>query len=87
MMSEMMKRREQDYCPAFPITVIQLGLGNTDVALDWLERGGRAEPGFYMPSVDPVYDAVRSQPPIQGGDAAGTSSGLNATVNRESWRR
>ena len=63
MVSEMMKRREQDYYPAFPIAVIQLGLGNTDVALDWLERAtDERNLGFYMPSVDPVYDAVRSHP-------------------------
>ena len=40
-----------------------MGLGNTEAALDWLERAvGERHTGFYLPSVDPIYNRVRSLP-------------------------
>jgi len=63
LMQDLMSRRERGYYPAFPIGQIELGLGNTDAALDWLERAvGERNTGFYFPSVDPIYDRVRSLP-------------------------
>jgi eukaryotic-like serine/threonine-protein kinase len=62
-LSDMMKRRERAYYPAFSIAVVHLGLGNTEAALDWLERAADERClGFYMPSVDPTYDSVRAHP-------------------------
>jgi Flp pilus assembly protein TadD len=62
-LARMVKRRADGYYPAFAISEVQLGLGNTDVALEWLERAADDHHmGFYMPSVDPIYDAVRSHP-------------------------
>ena len=63
MMQDLLSRREKGYYPALPIAQIELGLGNTDAALDWLERAvDERLTGFYMPSVDPIYDAVRTHP-------------------------
>jgi tetratricopeptide (TPR) repeat protein len=63
MRQDLLGRREKGYYPAFPIAQIELGLGNTDAALDWLERAaGERHTGFYLPSVDPIYDTLRSQP-------------------------
>jgi Tfp pilus assembly protein PilF len=56
-------RRDAGYYPAFAIAIVELGLGRTDAALDWLERAAdERHLGFYMPSVDPVYDRVRAHP-------------------------
>ena len=58
-----MARRTKGYYPAFPIAEIHLGLGRTDAALEWLERAAdERHLGFYLPSVDPVYDALRPHP-------------------------
>jgi tetratricopeptide (TPR) repeat protein len=63
MEQDLLRRREKGYYPAFPIAEIELGLGNTDSALDWLERAvGERHTGFYAPSVDPIYDSLRSVP-------------------------
>jgi tetratricopeptide (TPR) repeat protein len=59
--ADLIARRAKGYYPAFPIAVIEMGLGHHDSALDWLERGAAEHNmGFYLPSVDPVYDPVRS---------------------------
>jgi tetratricopeptide (TPR) repeat protein len=62
-LGRMLKRRADGYYPAFAISEIHLGLGNTDAALEWLERAADdRHMGFYLPSVDPLYDSVRSHP-------------------------
>jgi hypothetical protein len=56
-------RRAGGYYPAFAIGLIDLGLGNTDAALTWLEHALEERSlSFYLPSVDSSYDAVRSHP-------------------------
>ena len=56
-------RRSKGYYPAFPIAAIETGLGNADSALSWLERAAdERNLGFLMPSVDPSFDRLRSQP-------------------------
>jgi serine/threonine-protein kinase len=60
---DLLGRREKGYYPAFPIAEIEMGFDHTDAALDWLERAvGERHTGFYMPSVDPIYDRVRALP-------------------------
>ena len=60
---ELVSRRQKGYYPAFPIAQIELGLGNADKALEWLERAvDERHTGFYLPSVDPVWNAIRSTP-------------------------
>jgi hypothetical protein len=47
----------------FPIAVIELGLGDVEAAMGWLERAADEHNlGFYLPSVDPNFDAVRGHP-------------------------
>jgi tetratricopeptide (TPR) repeat protein len=63
MRDDLIARRGRGYYPAFPIAEIEVGLGNTDSALDWLERAvDERNTGFYFPSVDPVWDAIRPTP-------------------------
>jgi serine/threonine-protein kinase len=63
MRDELIRRRTAGYFQAFPIAVIELGLGNIESAMDWLERAAdERNLGFYLPSVDPNYDAVRAHP-------------------------
>jgi tetratricopeptide (TPR) repeat protein len=66
MFTELVHKREAGYYPAFALAEIQLGLGNAETAIDWLERGAdERNLGYYLPSVDPVYDPIRSQPRFQ----------------------
>ena len=59
----LIQRRGVGYFPAFPIATIELGLGNTEEAMGWLERAADEHNlGFYLPSVDPNFDAVRQHP-------------------------
>jgi tetratricopeptide (TPR) repeat protein len=57
---ELIGRRSKGYYPAFPIALIEMGLGNTKAALDQLEFAvGERHTGFYPPSVEPIWNAVR----------------------------
>ena len=63
MLSALLRKREAGAYPAFPIALIQMGLGRTDATLDWLERAGdERHMGYYLPSIDPIYDPLRSNP-------------------------
>ena len=61
--ADLIARRTTGYYPAFPIGLIELGLGNLESAMDWLERAVEERSvSFYLPSVDPSYDVVRAHP-------------------------
>ena len=63
LLQELKARRDRGYYPAFPIAEIELALGNSVAALDWLERAvEERHTGFYLPSVDPVWNAIRATP-------------------------
>ena len=63
LLQEMYSRRSRGYYPAFPIAAIELGLGRTDIALDFFERAVEERvTGFYFPSVDPIWNAFRDTP-------------------------
>ena len=63
MLAAMIGRRSEGFYPAFPIAQIHLGLGRHEEALDWIERAAtERHVGYYMPSVDPFYDAIRTHP-------------------------
>ena len=50
MLAEMMRQRETGYFPAFAIAEVELGLGNVDAALEWLNRAAEERNlGFYLP--------------------------------------
>jgi tetratricopeptide (TPR) repeat protein len=66
MASDLRRKREAGYYPAFAIAEIELGIGDTSAALDWLERAAdERNIGYYFPSVDPIYEPLRSQPRFQ----------------------
>jgi serine/threonine-protein kinase len=63
LLQEMYSRRSRGYYPAFPIAAIELGLGRTETALDFFERAVEERvTGFYFPSVDPIWNAIRDTP-------------------------
>jgi tetratricopeptide (TPR) repeat protein len=63
LLQELKSRRDRDYYPAFPIAEIELGLGHTNAALDWFERAvDERHTGWYSPSVDPIWNAIRDTP-------------------------
>ena len=63
LLQELHSRRSRGYYPAFPIAEIELALGRPDAALDWFERAvDERLTGFYFPSVDPIWDAIRATP-------------------------
>jgi tetratricopeptide (TPR) repeat protein len=62
-LTELMKARGAGFYPAFPIAAIHLGLGRTDMAIEWLDRAAdERQAGYYFPSVDPIYQPLRSHP-------------------------
>jgi tetratricopeptide (TPR) repeat protein len=63
LLADLRGRRERAGYPAFPIAAIEMGLGHTDEALAWLERAiEERHLGYYLPSIDPIYDPVRVDP-------------------------
>jgi hypothetical protein len=66
MLAAALAKREQGVYPAFTLAAIQMGLGQHGAALEWLERAADERLlGYYMPSVDPVYDSIRADPRFQ----------------------
>jgi serine/threonine-protein kinase len=66
MLAGLLQKRREAYYPASAIAEIQLGLGNTEAALDWMERAAEERNlGFYLPSADPIYNPIRSHPRFQ----------------------
>lgn len=63
LLTEITAKRTHGFYPALPIATIHMGLGQHDTALAWLERAAEdRQVGYYMPSVDPIYDPVRNDP-------------------------
>jgi TolB-like protein len=63
---ELQARREKEYAPALPIAWTCLGLGETDMALNWLEAAlSEREPYLGSIMVFPGYDAIRSETRFQ----------------------
>jgi len=66
LLAKLLHRREHGHYPAFPIAQIHVGLGNIEKALDWLDRAAEEHNlGYYLPSVEPMYDPIRSHPRFQ----------------------
>ena len=62
-LDEMNRERRAGYYPAFALAEVELGLGHTVPALDWLEHAAEERHmGFYLPSSDPFYDPLRTNP-------------------------
>jgi len=62
-LEEMVEQWRRGNSRAFPITRIYVGLGENDLALDWLEKSfERNEPRMIELKVDPFFDSLRSNP-------------------------
>jgi TolB-like protein/Tfp pilus assembly protein PilF len=57
---------KKQYVSAIAFATIYLGLGQKDIALDWLDKSYQDQEGacWYL-KVDPVYDSVRNEPRFQ----------------------
>jgi tetratricopeptide (TPR) repeat protein len=63
MLAAVLGKRSEGFYPAFPIAQIYLGLGRHEEALDWIEHAAtERQVGYYMPSVDPIYNPIRTHP-------------------------
>jgi tetratricopeptide (TPR) repeat protein/TolB-like protein len=63
MLRDFERRREESYYPAFAIAMAQAGLGNSELALEWLEHAANERSmGHYMPNVEPEWEALRDNP-------------------------
>lgn len=56
--------RQGDYVAPIDPAIIHLGLGETELALDWLERL-EADRGARTFLIDPIFDPLRSEPRFQ----------------------
>jgi serine/threonine-protein kinase len=66
LLGEMMNRRAQAFYPAFAIGMTHVGLGNQEAALEWLERAYEERLlGYYLPSIDLMWDPLRNHPRFQ----------------------
>jgi len=66
LLAELLRKRQDAYYPASAIAEIELGLGHTEAALDWLERAAEERNlGFYLPFSDPIYAPIRTHPRFQ----------------------
>jgi tetratricopeptide (TPR) repeat protein len=66
LLADVHAKRAKGFYPAFVLAQIHMGLGQHTEALNWLERAAdERQVGYYMPSVDPIYDPVRSHPRFQ----------------------
>jgi len=65
-LQELAKRSKESYVPSGLVAAVYMGLGDTDRALTWLEKG-YAERDLWLVSlkVDPRFDALRSNPRFQ----------------------
>jgi TolB-like protein/Tfp pilus assembly protein PilF len=63
LVKEMLRRSKSEYVSAHAIALIYTGLGETDLALEWLEKAYREmDLELTWIKVDPVYDTLRENP-------------------------
>ncbi len=66
MLRDFEERRKAGFYPAFVLAKAHVGLGNVEQALDWLELSVDEKLfGYYLPSVDQVWDPLRGHPRFQ----------------------
>ena len=63
MLAEMNRKRQAGYYPAFAIAEVELGLGHTKAALEWLDHAAEERHmGYYLPTGDPIYQPLHTDP-------------------------
>ncbi len=63
-LEQLRERRRQRYVEAYCLAVVNLGLGDHNEAINWLEEGYRERDGFGMGTIriDPLLDPLRGDP-------------------------
>jgi TolB-like protein/Flp pilus assembly protein TadD len=63
-LEQLRERRRQRYVQAYCLAVVNLGLGDHNEAINWLEEGYRERDGFGMGiiRIDPLLDPLRGDP-------------------------
>ncbi len=62
-LAELTQRAKTEYVPPYCFAIVHLGLGETDAAFTWLEKGARENDYWLIfVNVDPVLDTLRSDP-------------------------
>jgi TolB-like protein/Tfp pilus assembly protein PilF len=63
-LEQLRERRRQRYVQAYCLAVVNLGLGDHNEAINWLEEGYRERDGFGMGTIriDPLLDPLRGDP-------------------------
>jgi len=63
-LEQLRERRRQRYVQAYCLAVVNLGLGDHNEAINWLEEGYRERDGFGMGTIriDPLLDSLRGDP-------------------------
>jgi serine/threonine-protein kinase len=66
MLAQLMEIRESDYLPAINISMVHIGLGNIEEALDWLEKGYEERNALMVwVREDPLYKPLYNEPRFQ----------------------
>lgn len=66
LLNDLAGESKKRFIPAVPMAVVYLGLGDLDVAMEWLERAyaERSQALTFLNS-EPIYDPLRSNPRFQ----------------------
>jgi tetratricopeptide (TPR) repeat protein len=63
LLQEMLKLSESEYVSAHSVALVYAGLGETEVAVDWLERAYQERVlGLAWVKVDPTFNALKANP-------------------------
>lgn len=63
MLADLMERSHREYVPAFSVALLDIGLGNREQALDWLEKAYQDRSTYMVyANIDPLLDSVRPDP-------------------------
>jgi len=66
-LNQLQKLQQQRYVPPYSIALIYAGLGEKDLAFEWLDKAfvDRSGPLIYL-KVEPMFDSLRSDPRMAG---------------------
>jgi DNA-binding winged helix-turn-helix (wHTH) protein/tetratricopeptide (TPR) repeat protein/TolB-like protein len=94
LLSNMTERSRNEYVPAFSVALLYIGLGERELAMDWLERAYQDRSTYMVyAKVDPLLDSLRSDPrfialmkrmDLQGAQVQIGSSGSDPAFNPSS---
>jgi tetratricopeptide (TPR) repeat protein len=66
-LNQLVERSRQSYVSPYYFALLYTGLGEKDLALEWLEKAyEERQPYLYLLKVEPVFDGLHSDPRFQG---------------------